>query len=319
MIDNRQLQEEEVLALQAIYDQDFVVDSAQPNTFHFTLRLDHDQVNERSPRLVILDFHVPDSYPCTAMPVYEITSMYCGTHKISDDVRKHINDHLSTMFVPGQVVLFEWIDWLKEFLESTYPEDAQSQSATEPQAEVSQKMQPDASMVATTATTEDELLDCPDIESGEAIIDRKSVFVAHVAPVTSVDQVEVVRRKLLQNKKIAKATHNILAYRIQLDSGTVAQDNDEDGETAAGGEYHDSMEGLYVRIKLTILTFKGRLSHLLEILEVTNVVVIVSRWYGGIQLHADRFKHINNAARQALETFGYLDEPAKAGGKGKKK
>lgn len=237
MTDNRQLQEEEVLALQAIYDQDFVVDSTQPNIFHFTLRLDHDQVNERSPRLVVLDFHVPDSYPSTTMPVYEITSMYCGTHKISDDVRERIHNHLSTMFVAGQVVLFEWIDWLKEFLESTYPEDAQSQSAAEPQADGLQKMQSEPSIVATTtAAIEDELLDCPDIESGEAIIDRKSVFVAHVAPVTSVDQVDVVRRKLLQNKKIAKATHNIMAYRIQLDSGTVAQDNDEDGETAAGGK-----------------------------------------------------------------------------------
>ncbi|KAM3579769.1 hypothetical protein VKS41_007853 [Umbelopsis sp. WA50703] len=236
MTDNRQLQEEEVLALQAIYDQDFVVYPAQPNTFHFTLRLDHDQANERSPRLVIVDFHVPDSYPSTAMPVYEITSMYCGTHKISDDVRKQIHDHLSTMFEPGQVVLFEWIDWLKEFLEATYPPDPPSQSAAEPQADVSEQQQPEALLETTTSMSDRDLLDCPDIHSGEAIIDRKSVFVAHVAPVTSVEQVDVVRRKLLQNKKIAKATHNILAYRIQLDSGTVAQDNDEDGETAAGGE-----------------------------------------------------------------------------------
>jgi hypothetical protein len=80
----------------------------------------------------------------------------------------------------------------------------------------------------------------------------------------------------------------------------------------------------------------GRLLHLLQILEVTNVVVIVSRWYGGkvriifnelsqlnifslhnlqgVLLHADRFKDINNSARQVLETYGYLDDT-----KGKKK
>lgn len=28
-----------------------------------------------------------------------------------------------------------------------------------------------------------------------------------------------------------------------------------------------------------------------------NVAVVVSRWYGGIQLGPDRFKHINNATR----------------------
>jgi len=30
--------------------------------------------------------------------------------------------------------------------------------------------------------------------------------------------------------------------------------------------------------------------HLLEILDVENVLVVVSRWFGGIQLGADRFK-----------------------------
>lgn len=34
----------------------------------------------------------------------------------------------------------------------------------------------------------------------------------------------------------------------------------------------------------------------------------------GIHLHADRFKDINNSARQVLETYGYIDDT-----KGKKK
>ncbi|RUS21360.1 hypothetical protein BC937DRAFT_92927 [Endogone sp. FLAS-F59071] len=59
--------------------------------------------------------------------------------------------------------------------------------------------------------------------------------------------------------------------------------------------------------------------HLMQILDVKNVVVVVTRWYGGIQLGADRFKHINNAARQVLEENGYLpeDDAKKASG-GKK-
>lgn len=47
--------------------------------------------------------------------------------------------------------------------------------------------------------------------------------------------------------------------------------------------------------------------HLLQILNVKNVVVVVSRWYGGIQLGADRFKDINNCARKALEDCGYVE------------
>lgn len=61
-------------------------------------------------------------------------------------------------------------------------------------------------------------------------------------------------------------------------------DCDDDGETAAG----------------------GRLAHLLEILEMENVLVVVSRWYGGTLLGPDRFKLINQAARDALEKAGFL-------------
>jgi Uncharacterized protein family UPF0029 len=72
---------------------------------------------------------------------------------------------------------------------------------------------------------------------------------------------------------------------------THSVDNDDDGETAAG----------------------GRLAHLLQILEVPNVLVVVTRYFGGIHLGPDRFKHINQAARAALEVGGFLDGPVDSG------
>lgn len=42
-----------------------------------------------------------------------------------------------------------------------------------------------------------------------------------------------------------------------------------------------------------------------QILDVRNVMVVVSRWYGGILLGPDRFKHINNCARNILVEEGY--------------
>jgi hypothetical protein len=63
-------------------------------------------------------------------------------------------------------------------------------------------------------------------------------------------------------------------------------DCDDDGESAAG----------------------GRLAHLLEILDIENVLVVVSRWYGGTLLGPDRFKLINQAARDALDKAGFLDD-----------
>lgn len=58
-----------------------------------------------------------------------------------------------------------------------------------------------------------------------------------------------------------------------------AQDHDEDGETAAG----------------------GRLLHMLQATKATGVCVVVSRWFGGVHLGPDRFRQINNAARELLE------------------
>ena len=74
-------------------------------------------------------------------------------------------------------------------------------------------------------------------------------------------------------------------------------DCDDDGETHAG----------------------GRMLHLLEILECENVFVMVSRWYGGVKLGADRFKHINNATRNVLEIAGVVDKNKNDKSKSKKK
>lgn len=41
--------------------------------------------------------------------------------------------------------------------------------------------------------------------------------------------------------------------------------------------------------------------------DVDNVLVVVTRYFGGIHLGPDRFKHINQAARNALEDGGFLD------------
>ena len=39
----------------------------------------------------------------------------------------------------------------------------------------------------------------------------------------------------------------------------------------------------------------------LQLMDVRNAVVVVSRWYGGVHLGPDRFKHINNCARTVIQ------------------
>ena len=53
----------------------------------------------------------------------------------------------------------------------------------------------------------------PTVYSDEPFEDRKSVFQAHLSPVHSKDDVQLVLNQLKGNKKIANATHNMYAYR----------------------------------------------------------------------------------------------------------
>jgi putative IMPACT (imprinted ancient) family translation regulator len=53
--------------------------------------------------------------------------------------------------------------------------------------------------------------------------------------VASKADVEVMLSVLLRNGKVARATHNMSAYRIRVpEKGTFLQDCDDDGEDAAG-------------------------------------------------------------------------------------
>ncbi|TSK53743.1 Protein IMPACT [Bagarius yarrelli] len=56
-----------------------------------------------------------------------------------------------------------------------------------------------------------------------------------------------------------------------------------------------------------------------QILDVRNVLVVVSRWYGGILLGPDRFKHINNCARNILVQEGFTETLQAKGDGGKEK
>lgn len=153
----------------------------------------------------------------------------------------------------------------------------------------------------------------PDWILSQVVTEKKSVFVARAASVQTKDQAETYLDHLLATeKKVTAATHNITAWRIREKqenpststgpSGpghvTIVQDYDDDGEAAAG----------------------GRLLHVMQMMDVWNVLVVVSRWYGGVKLGPDRFRIINAAARDALVSGGFdKSDSADAQGKGKKK
>lgn len=121
----------------------------------------------------------------------------------------------------------------------------------------------------------------------DVMTEKKSIFVARAAAVQSPFEAKAFLQHLLAtDKKVAKATHNITAWRIHGPNETAFQDCDDDGETAAG----------------------GRLLHLMQLMDVWNVMVVVTRWYGGVQLGPDRFRIINSAARDAFVKGGFIND-----------
>ena len=115
-------------------------------------------------------------------------------------------------------------------------------------------------------------------------VQQKSTFQAHVAHVRSRADVANVLAQLHADSRIARATHNMYAYRIvqtgaEGGPASIVADNDDDGEDAAG----------------------SRLAHLLELMAADNLLVVVSRWFGGVLMGPSRFKAINEVARIAIE------------------
>ena len=240
--DNREVQEEEILALQAIYGEHCVQsDPNAPHGYNVTINLDDEEeaTATLSPRILVVRFFLPETYPSQDPPVYEVTSKYCGTHRVDSSMIETIDHEFAQLFSQGQVVLFEWISWLRDYLEAHVdksiappptPSSNDRDNADEEESNEDELISKMASHTLQDVTVP------PIYSSVEPLVDRRSVFVAHVAEVHSQAEVQAVISKLLENKKIAKATHNISAFRIVLPDGRMLQDNDDDGETAAGGK-----------------------------------------------------------------------------------
>ncbi|KAI9712402.1 MAG: eIF2 kinase Gcn2p negative regulator [Bogoriella megaspora] len=134
----------------------------------------------------------------------------------------------------------------------------------------------------------------PQWSLSEPLQAKDSTFLARAASVHSPAEARAfIAHLVTTDKRAAKATHNISAYRIRssgsVDSHAmpdiVYQDSDDDGESAAG----------------------GRLLKLCQMLDVWNVVVVVSRWFGGTLLGPERFRCINIVARDVLVNGGFAE------------
>ncbi|NWI95963.1 IMPCT protein, partial [Pitta sordida] len=285
-----QQQIDEIEALSSIYGEDWCVVDEDEKIYCIKISDCLDQPKWTLCLQVIL----PPGYPTAEPPIYQLNAPWLRGQDYME-----LANSLEEIYVQnlGESILYLWVEKIREVLvekaQSSDPEPDIKKTSEEVDEDDGEDFLLDYEPIPedsikmltymTSESQEDEEL--PSIHHGNPITDRRSTFQAHLAPVVTTRsfflflKVKRVLEKLYENKKIASATHNIYAYRIYCeDKQTFLQDCEDDGETAAG----------------------GRLLHLMQILNVHNVLVVVSRWYGGILLGPDRFKHINNCARNIL-------------------
>ncbi|KAL4918458.1 pyridoxal phosphate-dependent transferase [Aspergillus aurantiobrunneus] len=293
--------------------------SSSPTTTATTIKL---QIPKHANLSFLLTFET--TYPDTAPRILGTASTASrGEGKIAIDV---LEDILRRTYQPGAVCLFDLIDEAIETFEELrigggIDENSNTSNTNEgtATADTSADGVEDlkANMASFTLHESFGLSEPPPWALSEVISEKKSVFVGRAAHATSLDQAQAYLDYLLaSDKKVASATHNISAWRIRQQNKTshasskeggskgsspptemIIQDFDDDGETAAG----------------------GRLLHLMQLMDVWDVVVVVTRWYGGVHLGPDRFRIINAAGRDALIRGGFGKEKEAGGEKGKKK
>jgi hypothetical protein len=303
--EDRERRHDEFLALSSMYKVEGDADGS------WQISLEHGGA--------VLEIFCPVDYPSTSAPT-PLLFAPC----ISEEQSTALASELLQQFSAGEECIFSWVTHVAESLRAI--EDAQ-------EAEEAAAAEAAAAMAAACAIADE--AECSDaaytfvpptskygqrvrhfgsdalddafaveISSGEPFHPPKSgpgeTFQAHVCSVSSMGHVNWALATLLQNKRIARATHNMLAYRfLDASKGHEVQvaDNDDDGESSSG----------------------AKLAALLELTGAQNVLVVVSRWYGGIHLGPARFKYIASVGRQLLDEKGHCQRKGGAAGAASRK
>jgi hypothetical protein len=166
-----------------------------------------------------------------------------------------------------------------------YVVDPQPASVRDEDDDASSDPAPTAEDEAPTPDTpiKSELQQEPKWSTSAPITERQSTFVARVAhPVTTPTQAKhLIATLMTSNPSLLTATHNVTAWRISKKTGwmpSIIEDSDDDGESGAG---------------------RHILSQLREA-KAENVLVVMTRWYGGVMLGPRRWTIMTSVVRDAL-------------------
>ncbi|KAK4076050.1 hypothetical protein Trihar35433_2610 [Trichoderma harzianum] len=285
---------DEVEALNSIYGEGCLIpsedqdESPTSSSTTYILQLPGDEASS-------LRLQFPDSYPAEPPAVLGTQHSSGGRRGAGARDLGVFREALGTVFQSGSVCLFDAVEEFVRRMEEEREKEELLHQQEENDAEDGEGANADRGERAVDAKETDfAAMTPPPWTLSEVVVENKSTFVAHVAKVTSPTEAKLFLQHLLwSDRRIRSATHNITAWRIRGPGGTSYSDCDDDGEDAAG----------------------GRLLHLLQLMEVWDAMVVVTRWYGGVKLGPRRFALINSVARDGLVRAGLGD----GGGKEKDK
>lgn len=120
--------------------------------------------------------------------------------------------------------------------------------------------------------------------ASQKLTSRSSTFIAHTAPITSgSSRAELMRTLMAQKPELETATHNAWAVRTRYGASPLVQEASfDDGEAGCG--------------KLML--------ELMREADVTNTVVVLTRWFGGVMLGPDRWRLMRECVNEALAAQG---------------
>jgi len=117
------------------------------------------------------------------------------------------------------------------------------------------------------------------IEYRDVIIDRKSKYTVVAYRVNNLEEIKKNFKLLSKDNYFRKASHNTYAYRIIQKNGSVIEWKNDDWESWAG---------------MCVLRELQREN-------ATWIMLVVTRYFGWIQLHSDRFKNVINTCKIFFE------------------
>ncbi|PTD05201.1 hypothetical protein FCULG_00002170 [Fusarium culmorum] len=135
---------------------------------------------------------------------------------------------------------------------------------------------------ASSATLQSSQPNPKDWTTSRKLSSRGSVFIAHAIPITSPSTRGAVVKSLMAEKpELETATHNAWAIRTSFGNSPLKQEASfDDGESGCG----------------------NFLLQQLRDLDISNTLVVLTRWYGGVMLGPDRWRLMKECLNDVLSS-----------------